>query len=35
MSDRGTCFVMQPFDRGEFDKRYDDVLEPLWIMDSP
>jgi len=22
------CFVMQPFDGGVFDKRYDDVLEP-------
>lgn len=28
MNDRGTCFVMQPFDKGEFDKRYDDVLVP-------
>ncbi|MFI5167751.1 MAG: hypothetical protein ACHQQS_14125 [Thermoanaerobaculales bacterium] len=24
----GTCFVMQPFDRGTFDKRYVDVFEP-------
>ena len=24
----GTCFVIQPFDRGAFDKRYDDVFEP-------
>jgi hypothetical protein len=23
-----TCFVIQPFDRGPFDKRYEDVLEP-------
>jgi len=23
-----TCFVIQPFDKGAFDKRYDDVLEP-------
>lgn len=23
-----TCFVMQPFDRGPFDKRYADVFEP-------
>ena len=22
------CFVMQPFDKGEFDKRYDDVFAP-------
>ena len=22
------CFVMQPFDKGEFDKRYDDVIAP-------
>ena len=22
------CFVMQPFDRGVFDKRYDDVFAP-------
>lgn len=28
MSNSGTCFVMQPFDKGEFDKRYDDVLVP-------
>ena len=24
----GRCFVMQPFDRGAFDKRYDDVFAP-------
>ncbi len=24
----GKCFVIQPFDRGKFDKRYDDVLVP-------
>lgn len=23
-----TCFVIQPFDSGKFDKRYDDVYEP-------
>jgi Nucleoside 2-deoxyribosyltransferase len=23
-----TCFVIQPFDKGEFDKRYDDVFDP-------
>src|SRR5688500_5526267 len=23
-----TCFVMQPFDKGTFDKRYVDVFEP-------
>ncbi|MDB5320779.1 MAG: uncharacterized protein JWN40_2410 [Phycisphaerales bacterium] len=23
-----TCFVMQPFDKGKFDKRYADVFEP-------
>jgi hypothetical protein len=22
------CFVIQPFDRGKFDKRYEDVLVP-------
>jgi hypothetical protein len=22
------CFVIQPFDKGTFDKRYDDVFEP-------
>jgi hypothetical protein len=22
------CFVIQPFDRGPFDKRYDDILAP-------
>ena len=22
------CFVIQPFDKGEFDERYDDILEP-------
>lgn len=29
----GKCFVMQPFDRGAFDKRYDDVLAPA-IQDA-
>jgi len=24
----GKCFVMQPFDKGEFDKRYDGVVAP-------
>ena len=24
----GTCFVMQPFDKGVFDKRYEDILAP-------
>jgi hypothetical protein len=24
----GTCFVIQPFDGGKFDKRYDDVFSP-------
>ena len=24
----GTCFVIQPFDRGPFDKRYHDILDP-------
>lgn len=24
----GKCFVMQPFDKGEFDKRYDDIVGP-------
>ena len=24
----GTCFVIQPFDKGAFDKRYEDVLAP-------
>lgn len=23
-----TCFVIQPFDRGEYDRRYDEVLRP-------
>ena len=23
-----TCFVIQPFDRGAFDKRYDDTIAP-------
>src|SRR2546422_5567219 len=23
-----TCFVIQPFDKGKFDKRYDDVFKP-------
>lgn len=22
------CFIIQPFDKGEFDKRYDDVFVP-------
>lgn len=22
------CFVIQPFDKGKFDKRFDDVLAP-------
>ncbi|PZM61990.1 hypothetical protein DOE73_29630 [Paenibacillus dendritiformis] len=26
-----TCFVIQPFDEGPFDKRYDDVLAPAII----
>src|ERR1700752_3053414 len=26
-----TCFVIQPFDGGAFDKRYDDVLVPAII----
>ena len=25
---RPTCFVIQPFDRGRFDKRYEDAFEP-------
>ncbi len=24
----GACFVMQPFDKGEYDKRYEDVIAP-------
>ena len=24
------CFVIQPFDRGVFDKRYDDVYAPAY-----
>lgn len=24
----GTCFVIQPFDKGVFDKRYDDIVKP-------
>jgi nucleoside 2-deoxyribosyltransferase len=28
MNDMPTCFVIQPFDRGPYDKRYDDVLVP-------
>jgi nucleoside 2-deoxyribosyltransferase len=24
----GVCFVIQPFDKGKFDKRYEDVYEP-------
>lgn len=27
----GTCFVIQPFDKGVFDKRYDDVFAPAII----
>jgi len=27
----GKCFVMQPFDGGVFDKRYDDVFAPAII----
>ena len=27
----GTCFVMQPFDRGVFDKRYEDIFAPAII----
>ena len=27
-TDVGTCFVIQPFDRGRFDKRFDDVFVP-------
>ena len=23
-----SCFVIQPFDGGQFDKRYDDILDP-------
>lgn len=23
-----TCFVIQPFDKGQYDKRYKDLLEP-------
>jgi hypothetical protein len=26
--DKRTCFVIQPFDRGKFDKRYEDVFSP-------
>ena len=29
----GRCFVMQPFDRGAFDKRYDDIFAPA-IQDA-
>lgn len=29
----GTCFVMQPFDKGVFDKRYEDVFAPA-IMEA-
>lgn len=29
----GRCFVIQPFDRGPFDKRYDDVFAPA-IVDA-
>jgi hypothetical protein len=25
------CFVIQPFDRGKFDKRYEDVFKPAII----
>ena len=28
----GTCFVMQPFDRGVFDKRYEDIFAPAIIQ---
>lgn len=24
----GTCFVIQPFDKGAFDKRYAEILAP-------
>jgi hypothetical protein len=24
----GTCFVIQPFDHGPFDERYEDILDP-------
>src|SRR5687767_12595358 len=24
----GTCFVIQPFDKGKFDKRFTDVFKP-------
>lgn len=24
----GTCFVIQPFDKGDYDKRYKDIIEP-------
>jgi len=27
----GTCFVMQPFDKGVFDKRYEDIFAPAII----
>jgi hypothetical protein len=27
----GRCFVIQPFDRGKFDKRYEDVFKPAII----
>ena len=30
---RPTCFVIQPFDRGKFDKRYEDAFEPA-LADS-
>ena len=23
-----TCFVIQPFDRGAYDKRFEDILTP-------
>jgi hypothetical protein len=26
-----TCFVIQPFDKGPYDKRYDDILKPAII----
>lgn len=29
----GTCFVIQPFDRGDFDKRYEDVFAPA-VLDA-
>ncbi len=26
--ENGICFIMQPFDKGKFDKRFDDVIKP-------